>query len=94
MNRRLNRLPRILVAKQAPAILTRRGFLAGAAGLAGAAVWQGGSSQAWGQRQPDTIHDISGTVRVNGERINSRAVIKAGDLVTTGPDGKIGRAHV
>ena len=84
-----NHLPRILAAQQAPAIFTRRGFLAGTAGLAGAAAWQGGIAPAWAQRQPDSIHDISGTVRVNGERINSRAVIKAGDLVTTGPDGKL-----
>jgi hypothetical protein len=78
-------LPGILAAHQAPAVITRRGFLAGAAGLAGATALP----PAWAQRQPDSIHDLTGVVRVNGERINSRAVIKTGDLVTTGSDGKV-----
>ncbi len=85
MKQMISHLPGILTARQAPALITRRGFLAGAAGLAGAATLQ----PAWAQRQPDSVHDLTGVVRVNGERINSRAVIKAGDLVTTGSDGKV-----
>ena len=81
----ISHLPLVLAAQQAPSLITRRGFLAGAAGLAGAAALQ----PAWAQRQPDSIHDLTGVVRVNGERINSRSVIKAGDLVTTGSDGKV-----
>ena len=85
MKQIVHHLPQLLAARRAPALIARRGFLAGAAGLAGVAAWP----QAWAQRQPDSIHDISGTVRVNGERINNRAVIKAGDLVTTASDGKV-----
>ena len=81
----ISNLSVILAAQQAPSLISRRGFLAGAAGLASAAALQ----PAWAQSQPESIHDISGVVRVNGERINSRAVIKAGDLVTTGSDGKV-----
>jgi hypothetical protein len=81
----MNRLESILITRQAPAIITRRGFLQGAAGVAA-----GASAPAlWAQAQPRSIRQISGTVRVNGERVNDRAVIRTGDVVTTGTDGKV-----
>ena len=85
----MNHLPLILSSRNAPALIARRGFMTSAAGLAGAAAMPALMQPAWAQRQPDSIHDISGVVRVNGERINDRAVIKTGDLVTTGSDGKV-----
>ena len=81
----MNRLESILTAGIGPALVSRRRFLQGATGLAA-----GGAAPAiWAQRQPDSIHDLKGAVRVNGELINSRAVIKAGDTVMTGSDGKV-----
>lgn len=81
----MNRLESILTARVAPASVSRRRFLQGATGLAA-----GGAAPAlWAQRQPDTVHEIKGVVRVNGERINDKAVIKAGDTVMTGSDGKV-----
>jgi hypothetical protein len=81
----MKRLESILTAGIAPAVVSRRRFLQGATGLAA-----GGAAPAiWAQRQPNSIHEIKGAVRVNGELINSRAVIKAGDTVMTGSDGKV-----
>ncbi len=75
----------ILSTRVAPAIVRRRGFLQGVAGVvAGAA-----APALWAQRQTRSIRQLSGLVRVNGERVNDRAVIRTGDLVTTGSDGKV-----
>lgn len=84
----MNRLQSILIARTAPAILsllTRRGFLQGAAGVAVASV----ATALWAQRPVESIHDIKGAVRVNGALINDKAVIQTGDVITTGSDGKV-----
>ena len=76
----------ILGSARAPAVLTRRSFLAGTAGLAGAGL----AVPSWAQpARVESIHDIRGVVRVNGERINNRAEIRTGDIVTTGSDGRV-----
>lgn len=84
----MNRLESILNARIAPAILTRvtrRDFLQGGAGLTAATM----APSLWAQRPVESIHDLKGAVRVNGELINDKAVIKTGDVITTGSDGKV-----
>ena len=71
-------------ARWPPAGMARRDLLRGAAGLAGGLAWSPARAQA-----PPSVHDITGMVRVNGERVDGRAVIRAGDTVLTGSDGKI-----
>ena len=81
----MSHIKTILASRTSPALASRRRFLQGAAGLAAGS----GASAAWAQRQPNSIHEIKGVVRVNGERINDKSTIKAGDTVTTGSDGKL-----
>lgn len=70
------------------ALRTRRGFLAG--GLVGIASLVIGNS-AIGQTNTNTseIHDLKGSVRVNGQVATRRTTIKPGDRVETGNDGYI-----
>ena len=81
----MTRIDALLSNRQPPVFLQRRRFLQGVAGVAAA----GAAPALWAQRQPRSIRQLSGLVRVNGERVNDRAVIKTGDLVTTGSDGKV-----
>lgn len=81
----MTRIDAILSSRQPPALLHRRRFLQGVAGVAAV----GAAPVLWAQRQPRSIRQLSGLVRVNGERVNDRAVIRAGDVVTTGTNGKV-----
>ena len=81
----MHRIESILSTGTAPALVSRRRFLQGAAGLTAAAA----APALWAQRQPDSVHEIKGVVRVNGERINDKGIIKTGDTVMTGSDGKV-----
>lgn len=81
----MKQLEDVIATHRAPAILSRRGFLQVGAGLGGALALP----PLWAQKPVESIHDISGVVRVNGERINDKAVIRTGDVVTTGSDGKV-----
>lgn len=81
----MTRINAILISRQPPAMLPRRAFLQGMAGIAAGAA----APALWAQRQTRSIRQLSGLVRVNGERVNDRAVIRTGDVVTTGTDGKV-----
>lgn len=65
--------------------LNRRGFLAGSSALAAGALLP---LPAWSQKV-DSIHDLRGDVRVNGQRIGRDAVIRAGDHVVTTSSGYV-----
>jgi hypothetical protein len=85
----MKHLESMLTARSAPAVITRRGFLQGAAGITAGLTAGAHMPAAWAQKPPDSIHEIKGVVRVNGERINDKAVIKTGDTIITGSDGKV-----
>jgi FecR protein len=80
-----SRLSAILLARSAPAIITRRGFVLGGAALAAGLA----APPLWAQRNAPAVRSLSGLVRVNGERASNTAPIGAGDTVSTGPDGRI-----
>ena len=87
----MNRLESILIARTAPAIITRvtrRDFLHSAAAIAAGAAGLA-AQPLWAQAPVESIHDLKGAVLVNGERINGRAVIRSGDTVQTGSDGRV-----
>lgn len=65
--------------------LARRRFLRAGATLAVGLAWPGLS----GAQRRDSIHDLRGTVRVNGQAIDRWAVIRAGDTVVTTSDGYV-----
>ncbi|MGE0873346.1 MAG: twin-arginine translocation signal domain-containing protein [Burkholderiales bacterium] len=65
--------------------LSRRDFLGGAAGLAAGALLPV-SVRA---QSSDSIHELRGDVRVNGKRIDERAVIRPGDVVLTTASGYV-----
>lgn len=84
----MSQIESILLTRTAPAIftrVTRRGFLHSAAAVAAGAA----APALWAQARVESIHDLKGAVRVNGELINDKAVIKTGDVVTTGSDGRV-----
>jgi len=65
--------------------LARRGFLAGAAGLtAGLLLPLSARAQ-----KVDSIHELRGDVRVNGNRIDRDAVIRPGDEIVTTATGYV-----
>jgi hypothetical protein len=81
----LSRLPALLLARKAPALVTRRDFLLGGAGLAAGLA----ASPLWAQKSVQGVRSLKGLVRVNGERATRAVPIGTGDTVITGADGRI-----
>ena len=81
----ISRLPAVLSTRQAPAVLTRRGFMLGSAVAAASLV----GGPVWAQSRTQGIRNLKGLVRVNGESVGNRATINAGDTVSTGADGRV-----